>query len=583
MIFGSMRERALMASAIPSSGYPQRVLREKPQNNDIIIEEEDGSKDVEHILSSSVSGASSLVLLQLISFRCALLRSGNTVINNGDDDIKNESSSNSSSGEKVVLVNSRKGSMQKIINLSYIPIPIGIIITFLVCAFQIFYATEETFATPYFITSVILYGLAAFGELLIEPLYIIAMNNLIYKLRVGCEGIGVIVRCLITLGLTILGVHKIDNDNEDNKYGILAFAIAQFTYTLILMVGYIGYFLYYWNIGLLIPRKLQDESNPEDQGIYAFVVNYGSLIVRILFQPLEETAKKTSLVMSLKILTTLIKFHILLGLIFIGLATNYTGALIDILVGSMWSQSPAPLALSFYCLYVPIMGINGITEAFVAAVATKETLNTLNYWLIAFSAGFVGNGIIFMKILSAGAIGLVAANALNLLTRILWSWKFIKTYFLKDRGASKKDLEELQQMLIISNLTPKPLIWISFMISWGITFWSNQYIGWNTLDAKIKHIGIGIFCAVFVSEMAKHHPDLIMCRKQPGIAIGRLCEKCDGKCTPLFGRCVICGAPGVSDAYYCKECVLQEKDIVNLGSSKTDLFYERKKYGFKKR
>ena len=26
--------------------------------------------------------------------------------------------------------------------------------------------------------------------------------------------------------------------------------------------------------------------------------------------------------------------------------------------------------------------------------------------------------------------------------------------------------------------------------------------------------------------MAKHHPDLVMCRKQPGVAIGRLCEKC---------------------------------------------------------
>eukprot|EP00320_Phaeocystis_rex_P019733 CAMPEP_0119070176 /NCGR_PEP_ID=MMETSP1178-20130426/35955_1 /TAXON_ID=33656 /ORGANISM="unid sp, Strain CCMP2000" /LENGTH=175 /DNA_ID=CAMNT_0007051989 /DNA_START=99 /DNA_END=627 /DNA_ORIENTATION=+ len=109
--------------------------------------------------------------------------------------------------------------------------------------------------------------------------------------------------------------------------------------------------------------------------------------------------------------------------------------------------------------------------------------------------------------------------------------------------------------------------------------------------------------------MAKHHPDLIMCRKQPGIAVGRLCEKCDGKC-PICdsyvrpctlvricdecnygsyeGRCVICGGPGISDAYYCKECTQQEKDrdgcpkIVNLGSSKTDLFYERKKYGFKK-
>lgn len=117
--------------------------------------------------------------------------------------------------------------------------------------------------------------------------------------------------------------------------------------------------------------------------------------------------------------------------------------------------------------------------------------------------------------------------------------------------------------------------------------------------------------------------------------MGRLCEKCDGKCPvcdsyvrpctlvricdecnygsyqarrprrPLLcscsqraapsllhtsqGRCIICGGPGISDAYYCKECTQQEKDrdgcpkIVNLGSSKTDLFYERKKYGFKKR
>jgi hypothetical protein len=29
----------------------------------------------------------------------------------------------------------------------------------------------------------------------------------------------------------------------------------------------------------------------------------------------------------------------------------------------------------------------------------------------------------------------------------------------------------------------------------------------------------------------------------------------------LQGRCVICGAPGISDAYYCRECTLQEKDV----------------------
>jgi PHD finger-like domain-containing protein 5A len=104
--------------------------------------------------------------------------------------------------------------------------------------------------------------------------------------------------------------------------------------------------------------------------------------------------------------------------------------------------------------------------------------------------------------------------------------------------------------------------------------------------------------------MAKHHPDLVMCRKQPGIALGRLCEKCDGKCVicdsfvnpativhicdecnygSFEGKCVVCGGQGVTDAYYCKECVKMGKDrdgcpkVVNLGSTKTDLFYERKK------
>lgn len=98
--------------------------------------------------------------------------------------------------------------------------------------------------------------------------------------------------------------------------------------------------------------------------------------------------------------------------------------------------------------------------------------------------------------------------------------------------------------------------------------------------------------------MSRHHPDLVMCRKQAGIAIGRLCDKCDGKCpvcdsyvrpTTLvricdecsFGnyqnKCVVCGGEGISDAFYCFECTRLEKDrdgcpkIINLGSSRTDV------------
>lgn len=145
-------------------------------------------------------------------------------------------------------------------------------------------------------------------------------------------------------------------------------------------------------------------------------------------------------------------------------------------------------------------------------------------------------------------------------------------------------------------------------VVWTLSTHSNNF----SYICKYLQLVIWIYYQSFfpVGSMAKHHPDLIMCRKQPGIAIGRLCEKCDGKCVicdsyvrpctlvrvcdecnygSFQGRCVICGGVGISDAYYCKECTQQEKDrdgcpkIVNLGSAKTDLFYERKKYGFKKR
>ncbi|KAK9379284.1 PHF5-like protein [Kockiozyma suomiensis] len=105
--------------------------------------------------------------------------------------------------------------------------------------------------------------------------------------------------------------------------------------------------------------------------------------------------------------------------------------------------------------------------------------------------------------------------------------------------------------------------------------------------------------------MSRHHPDLIMCRKMAGISVGRLCEKCDGKCpvcdsyvrpTTLVricdecsfgnfaGKCIICSGVGISDAFYCFECTRLENDregcpkIINVGSSRSDLWYEKRKF-----
>lgn len=76
------------------------------------------------------------------------------------------------------------------------------------------------------------------------------------------------------------------------------------------------------------------------------------------------------------------------------------------------------------------------------------------------------------------------------------------------------------------------------------------------------------------------------------LAIGRLCEKHDGHCVicdslvkpctmvricdecnygSYQGRCVICGGPGISDAYYCKECTILEKDVSFAICRKSDM------------
>ena len=97
----------------------------------------------------------------------------------------------------------------------------------------------------------------------------------------------------------------------------------------------------------------------------------------------------------------------------------------------------------------------------------------------------------------------------------------------------------------------------------------GQHIKKNTCNKQGD--GICVVCSSFVN------PDTLV----------HICDACNYG--SLEGRCIICGNPGVTDAYYCRESVQLEKDhdgcpkIVNLGSTKTDLFYERKKYGFKKR
>ena len=50
----------------------------------------------------------------------------------------------------------------------------------------------------------------------------------------------------------------------------------------------------------------------------------------------------------------------------------YTYMLLRLVYGQRWSETEAPRALAVYCLYILLLAVNGILEAFVHAVANSR-------------------------------------------------------------------------------------------------------------------------------------------------------------------------------------------------------------------
>lgn len=57
------------------------------------------------------------------------------------------------------------------------------------------------------------------------------------------ESTGVLVRCVVTFCLVKMDVSNILSLHTHVQYGLIAFGIAHLAYSIILVVGYFGYFL----------------------------------------------------------------------------------------------------------------------------------------------------------------------------------------------------------------------------------------------------------------------------------------------------------------------------------------------------
>lgn len=259
----------------------------------------------------------------------------------------------------------------------------------------------------------------------------------------------------------------------------------------------------------------------EDQGMYALSANYGGLIARMLFRPIEDSSRnlfaklcapsappspgKTtagvgerppasfsrSLHEASTILNDILRIYNIASLIAFAIGPTAAPLLLQLVAGGRWANSGASAVLATYCYCIPLLAINGVSEAFVAATATTEELRAQSLWMTVFSAGFAVSAYIFLRVLDLGAQGLVWANCVNMALRIVFNLRFASGFF-RSKGVSFRVVEMLPNVYAVGAAA----VAMSVLTRWQVIM---PFLGEYGLIGEFISVGaVGAALAMFV-------------------------------------------------------------------------------------
>ncbi|XP_004581600.2 protein RFT1 homolog [Ochotona princeps] len=426
------------------------------------------------------------------------------------------------------------------LNLLWLTVPLGVFWSlFLGWVWLRLLEVPDPDAVPHYGTGVMLFALSAVVELLGEPFWVLAQAHMFVKLKVLAESLSVILKSVLTACLVLWLPH----------WGLHIFSLAQLFYTAVLVLCHVVYFtnllgspgsskpqaLPVSRITDLLPsltragasvnwkeakltwsffkqsflKQILTEGeryvmtflnvlNFGDQGVYDIVNNLGSLVARLIFQPIEESfyiffakvlerekdaarQKQEDIAVAAAVLESLLKLALLTGLTITVFGFAYSQLALDIYGSSMLSSGSGPVLLRCYCVYVLLLAINGVTECFTFAAMSKEEVDRYNFTMLALSCSFLV--LSYLLIRWCGSVGFILANCFNMGIRITHSLGFIHCYY---RGSAYRPL---------AGLRLSPLLLGAFALSGGITSVSEMFLcceqGW---PARLVHVAVGAFC-----------------------------------------------------------------------------------------
>ena len=491
------------------------------------------------------------------SLRVALQRQRG---DNGSRNQKNDTVEGEKTPRPVATSYEASRRAQEIVNLSYLAIGLGLPLAYVLGRLYIRSADIAVLRTPHILDSLNIYALAAFLELLNEPCFAIAQQQMLYGTRASAETFATFTRCIIICSTAIWA------SRTNHNLGVLPFAIGQLSYAFVLNIVYllnVSSISRKNNFSLVLRTIKNPTNNPNlllsrfsvplltlalnlyaqsgfkhllttgdslliaalaslpSQGAYALASNYGGLLARVLFQPIEESSRSLfarllspsspppptnpqkdnhptapsptptpSLTQATAYLHTLLHLYTLLSLLSLSLAPTLAPLALRLIAGPHWSHTEAPIVLSAYAYYIPLLALNGILEAFVSATATPRQLRRQSLWMLAFSAVFAVTGVLALRIAGMGARGLVLANGVNAGMRVLWSWDFVTSY-MRQRGME----------LSVTGIVPGWGLWVAAGVAaWGLRTLGGRLDGTVVDLVKWAGVAVGLGVVMVVQE-----------------------------------------------------------------------------------